>query len=85
MTYLRFPVFAINMLTTLGYRKVDHGKGTFKEQTVQSSTGSSSTTRTAPVVGPLSFAKPYQVASRGVMINVSRIHFVAGFGGITAG
>lgn len=72
----RFTVFAISLVTTLGYREVDHGKGTFDEQTIQRSAGSIG--RAAPMVGPLSFAKPHTAASRGVIVNVSQIHFIAG-------
>jgi hypothetical protein len=70
---LRFAVFVINLLTTLGYREVDHGKGRFDEQTIQRSAGSVGSA--APNVGPLSFAKPPIAASRGVMVNVSKIRF----------
>jgi hypothetical protein len=64
-----FLVFAISLLTTLGYREVYRGKGTFDEQTAQRSASSSD--GTAPTFESLSFAKPHTVTSRGVIVDVS--------------
>jgi len=64
------PVFAINLLTSLGYRENRRGKGAFEEQTVQHSAGSDS--HAGSTLPPLSFAKSHTVSSRGVVIDVSK-------------
>jgi hypothetical protein len=61
-------LFAINLLTALSYRVVHHGKGTFDEQTVQRSVGS--TSRATPNVGSLSFARAHStIPSQGVVVD----------------
>jgi hypothetical protein len=79
-----FLVFVINLLTSLSYREVNYGMGTFDEKIVQYSAGSTGSATSA--FGPLSFARPHTVAARGVMVDVSQVRFVSGSAaGVTTG